>query len=70
MPRMVLDNLTDASDNWTMTNKVTANISVGQTLLSKNDSYRIQTPRSISRRSQIVAALLNMLNKIVAALDN
>jgi len=29
MPRMVLDNLTDASDYWTMTDKVRANISDG-----------------------------------------
>ena len=27
MPRMVLDNLTDASDYWTMTDKVRANTS-------------------------------------------
>ena len=29
MPRMVLDNLTDASDYWTMTDKVRANTSDG-----------------------------------------
>jgi len=50
----MLDNLADASDNWTMTNKVTANISVGQTLLSKSDSYRFHLIRC---HAQLVAAL-------------
>ena len=54
MTKLMLDNLADASDNWTMTNKVTANISVGQTLLSKSDSYRFHLIRC---HAQLVAAL-------------